>query len=90
MDVKDILSIHDAFSFCNSLQFNFFRKTHQSGHHDCITVCWLKYRSYRRNFESIVNKLKVLLLILIEKVNRRLHFAIAEIIKAYKLEAKKF
>ena len=36
MDVKDILSIHDAFSFCNSLQFNFFRKTHQSGHHEVL------------------------------------------------------
>ena len=37
MDVKDILSIHDAFSFCNSLQFNFFRKTHQSGHHEVLS-----------------------------------------------------
>ena len=36
MDAKDILSIHDAFSFCNSLQFNFFRKTHQSGHHEVL------------------------------------------------------
>ena len=36
MDVEDILSIHDAFSFCNSLQFNFFRKTHQSGHHEVL------------------------------------------------------
>ena len=36
MDVKDILSIHDAFSFRNSLQFNFFRKTHQSGHHEVL------------------------------------------------------
>ena len=27
-------SIHDAFSVCNSLQFNFFRRTHQSGHHE--------------------------------------------------------
>ena len=36
MDVKDILSIHDAFSFCNSLQFNSFRKTHQSGHHEVL------------------------------------------------------
>ena len=36
MDFTDILSIHDAFSFCNSLQFNFFRKTHQSGHHEVL------------------------------------------------------
>ena len=36
MDFKDILSIHDAFSFCNSLQFNFFRRTHQSGHHEVL------------------------------------------------------
>ena len=34
MDFRDILSIHDAFSVCNSLQFNFFRRTHQSGHHE--------------------------------------------------------
>ena len=36
MDFKDVLSIHDAFSFCNSLQFNFFRRTHQSGHHEVL------------------------------------------------------
>ena len=36
MEFKDILSIHDAFSFCNSLQFNFFRRTHQSGHHEVL------------------------------------------------------
>ena len=34
MDFRDILSIHDAFSVCNSLKFNFFRRTHQSGHHE--------------------------------------------------------
>ena len=34
MDFRDILSIHDVFSVCNSLQFNFFRRTHQSGHHE--------------------------------------------------------
>ena len=57
---------------------------------DSVLYYRLLARSYRRNFVSIVNKLKVILLILIGKVNRRLHFAIAEIIKAYKLEAKKF
>ena len=36
MEFKDILSIHDAFSFCNSLQFNFFRRTHQIGHHEVL------------------------------------------------------
>ena len=36
MYFKDILSIHDAFSFCNSLEFNSFRRTHQSGHHEVL------------------------------------------------------
>ena len=36
MEFKDILSIHDDFSFCNSPQFNFFRRTHQSGHHKVL------------------------------------------------------
>ena len=37
MDFKDILSIHDSFSFCNSLQFNFSRKTNQSGHREVLS-----------------------------------------------------
>ena len=63
MNFRDILLIHDAFSVCNSLQFNFFRRTHQNGQHEApggapvVVDIRIQMHGSQKVAQSVVSKL---------------------------------